>query len=418
MKIFMSYRRQDSEWVSLSLFNELKQQFPNDAIFKDFNVIRAGDDFNKAIESNLQSCNVLLVVIAENWLTCKDENGNQRLFLPDDYVCLEISTAIKKEKKVIPVLINNTQMPSAETLPESIKELHKLQAVRINNSNFEMDVFNLANEINDATGRRNQYADLVKDIATGKVNQQELVKPETNTAYAVVCICLGLLILFLNIDTVPFVVICLAMIACGVYAYFLSRKVKPYWLNKDFDEARKSARSTKLISLIAAVSGLLLLLVVFLLQFIAGGGMKQANDLMQKMKTDSSGSGQKQQIQDRQNEQGFTKQDESISIPQDNTTVPNEDNNVEYQVTENTYIYNSPSENDVTENFLIAGSLVRIIERKLSFAKVQTVSLADGNLHTFWIDANAVRQVSFRLGKCSVKEARLGRCFSFTGQTN
>lgn len=286
----MSYRRQDTDWVSMSLFNALKQQFPNDTVFKDFHVIRAGEDFTKAIESNLRSCDVLLVIIGAEWLTCQNGAGVSRLFDPNDYVSFEIAYAFEKGKKVIPVLIKDTPMPEVGSLPSRIKELHKLQAVRINNINFEMDVFNLANAIRDAIGERNQYADLVKDIATGKISQQELVKPETNAAYAVVCICFGLLILFLNSDSVSSVLICGAIATAGGYAYFLSQQVKSLWLNKKFEKARQNARKTKLISLITPAAGFILMLIVLLykgFQFVDNGGLNEVNNLVSKIQSAS-----------------------------------------------------------------------------------------------------------------------------------
>lgn len=388
MNIFMSYRRQDSEWVSLSLFNALKQQFPNDGIFKDFNSIKAGDDFTKALESNLASCDVLLVVIGMEWLSAKDESGVQRIFNPGDYVCLEIATAIEKGKKVIPVLINNTRMPAADALPDRIKELHKLQAVRVNSSNFEMDVFSLANAIRESIGKRNQYADLVKDIASGKVNQQELVKPETNTAYAIVCICLGLLILFLNSDSTPFVLICAVMITAGAYAYFLSLKVKPLWLDKNFEKARQHARNTKLISLIAPISGVVLLFIVILLQgfqFLAGGDMNEVNDLVKKMQPDSIS-----QIERKTEE--LSQRDAKIQVqpaskaPEIEKTVADLSNETIYIVTQNTTIFNSPNIEDLTLNFLYEGSIVELIEIQNPFAKVKFTH-TDGEKYTCWIAA-------------------------------
>lgn len=375
MKIFISYRRQDSEWVSLSIFKSLQEQFPNDSIFKDFHIIKAGDNFIKTIESNLQSCDVFLVVIGTEWLDCKDDDGNQRLFNSNDVVCLEIATAILKGKKVIPVLVNNTQMPTADKLPESIKELHNFQAVRINNSNFEMDIFNLANSINESVGKRNQYADLVKDIATGKVSHKELEKPETNSAYAIVCICLGLLILFLNSDSIPVVLICIAMVLLGAYAYFLSKKVKPNWLNKNFEKARQDAKSAKLISLITPVIGIILIFIVILLL-----GLKTIVDPNFKKTLDSLN------VVINPKDSIKPSVQKVVSVPIQPVKIDNTQIQYNYIVTQNSDIYSSPNANDVID-ILFEGSRVCVIETQYPFTKVGT-TLQDGTYYTFWISSD------------------------------
>lgn len=371
----MSYRRQDSEWVSLSLFNALKQQFPNDAIFKDVNEIRAGEDFTKALESNLQSCDVLLVVIGTEWVSCRNSAGRQRLFEPEDVVCLEVASALRKNKKVIPVLVNNTIMPAASELPAPIKDLHNRQAVRINNSNFEMDVFSLANAINMAMGKPNQYADMVKDIASGKVNQKELIKPESNAAYAMVCTGLGLLILFLNSDSTAFVIICGLMALAGVYAYFLSRSVQGLWLNKSFEAARRAAKNTKLISLIAPTGGIILLVIVVLLQslqFFANGGMKDVNKIMEQISKDS--------IQ-RSNE---AQQNTVVPVVDQATSNDQAKAPTKYIIARNTLMYQSANVNEEPVNILYANNVVTVLEYDRPFAKIQYQE-SNGEFYTCWI---------------------------------
>ncbi len=145
--IFINYRKDDTRWNALALYNELQKYFEKDQIFKDFNTILPGDDFVVSIENALRKCDVLLVVIGPSWLTMKDESGNRRLDDPDDFVRLEVSTALSRNIQVIPVLIDNTQMPKAADLPENMKSLYRRQFVEIDNTRFEDDVRNLAEAI-------------------------------------------------------------------------------------------------------------------------------------------------------------------------------------------------------------------------------------------------------------------------------
>lgn len=392
MRIFMSYRRQDSEWVSLSLYKSLQEQFPNDTIFKDIHTIKAGENFAHAITNNLEKCDVLLVVIGPDWLNCKDENGANRLFLPDDYVALEIATAIQKGKKIIPVLISSTVMPETEELPEILKELPKYQAVRIANSNFDLDVFNLANAINQSVGRKNSYADIINDIATGKVSQAELVQPQTHSAYALFSIGIALLILVLNTDFAPIIIITLGMIAFGCYAYYKSTRVKPLWLSKQFNDARVAAKSVRKISLISTISGIALIVLVIVvqgLQFLSNGGMDQVNKFMEENKNQANAlqkfdsvSTPSQKNQSSESYNNTTTSNQTV----DQTTPSNQTVHYTHMVTDNAYIYSEPSAYSQTENYLFATSTVRVLENDGDFTRVETL-LPDGKIYNFWIES-------------------------------
>lgn len=380
MRIFISYRRQDTEWVTQLMFNELKEQFPKDEVFKDVNTIKAGEDYTKAIQTNLSSCNVLLVVIGKEWLTCKDETGIKRLSLPNDYVRLEIATAINHGKKIIPVLVDSATMPSESELPDEIKDLHKFQAVRVGSSNFEMDVFTLANAIREATGQKNPYSDIIKDIATGKISQENLVQPSSNSAYAFICMGIGTLILLLNTDSTAMVVICLAMIGGGVYAWIQSRKVIPSWLNKDFENSKRFGRNAKIIGLATSGIGIVILVIVVLIQglnFLSNGGLDEAKKIIENNGRDTS--------QNAVHQQGMV----PPSPQKDANNSTDAGKSMEYRVIQNTSIFNSPDINDVTTYYLYENTMVRILEEKYPFAKVEFLH-TDGKTYTAWIAADDI----------------------------
>jgi len=142
--IFINYRREDSNWIALAIYNKLIDYFNQDNIFKDFNTIEPGNDFVLAIDEALNSCSVLLVIIADNWLNITDEKGLQRIFKEDDFVRIEIEKAIAKNKKIIPVLVDNAKMPSSNALPDSIRDLAFKQAFEISTKRFDKDMDELS----------------------------------------------------------------------------------------------------------------------------------------------------------------------------------------------------------------------------------------------------------------------------------
>lgn len=145
--IFINYRREDSNWNALALYNELQKYFDKAQIFKDFNAIQPGDDFVESISSALQRCDVLLVLIGSKWIDMKDDTGRRRLEDPDDFVRLEISKALSRGVKVIPVMLDEAKMPRSEQLPENLQPLTRRQLVEIDPTRFEDDVRKLAEAI-------------------------------------------------------------------------------------------------------------------------------------------------------------------------------------------------------------------------------------------------------------------------------
>ena len=106
------------------------EQFGVERVFKDVDNIDPGDDFVERITSAVGSCAVLLAVIGPQWLTIvDDETGRRRLDNPNDLVRLEIQTALTRNVRVIPVLIDGTQMPRAIELPTDLAPLVRRQAV-------------------------------------------------------------------------------------------------------------------------------------------------------------------------------------------------------------------------------------------------------------------------------------------------
>jgi len=119
-QIFMSYRREDTAYAAGWLFDRLASHFGRGKVFKDVDSIELGDDFVEAITTAVESCDVLLAVIGDQWLTITDQAGRRRLDNPDDFVRLEIEAALTRNVRVIPVLVEGARMPHADELPASL----------------------------------------------------------------------------------------------------------------------------------------------------------------------------------------------------------------------------------------------------------------------------------------------------------
>jgi hypothetical protein len=86
----------------------------------------------KALESAVGSCRVLLAVIGPGWADARDAKGRRRLDDPDDFVRMEIESALRNPQVlVIPVLIDGAVMPRTEELPVELAQLGMNQAIEI-----------------------------------------------------------------------------------------------------------------------------------------------------------------------------------------------------------------------------------------------------------------------------------------------
>jgi hypothetical protein len=139
-KIFISYRREDTSGESGRLKDKLEQVFGPENIFYDVETLEAGLNFDQSIAKALSESKVLLAMIGPHWLKVVDSKGISRIQKPDDWVRKEITEALKRNLRVIPVLVNGADMPDPEELPEELKELSLKHAQELSSSRWNYDV--------------------------------------------------------------------------------------------------------------------------------------------------------------------------------------------------------------------------------------------------------------------------------------
>jgi hypothetical protein len=138
--IFISYRRDDTEGEAGRLFDDLVRAYGDDSVFMDVAGIQPGLDFRKAIDTNVSGCGVLLAVIGPTWATITGSDGTRRLDNANDYVRLEIATALARNIPVIPVLVHDAHMPALDLLPEDLKDLRYRNSVELTHARWNSDV--------------------------------------------------------------------------------------------------------------------------------------------------------------------------------------------------------------------------------------------------------------------------------------
>ena len=127
-KIFISYRREDEQGYAVRLYEHMSESFGKEQLFFDVDSIPPGFDFVKYIEKQIALSDIVLVVIGRNWLNASDEHGRRRLDKPEDFVRVEIESALKQDKHVIPVLVQGAPMPLSTQLPSKLRPLARRNA--------------------------------------------------------------------------------------------------------------------------------------------------------------------------------------------------------------------------------------------------------------------------------------------------
>jgi TIR domain len=153
-KIFISYRRSEAQMVAGRLRESLAQRLGEKAIFRDKDSIRAGEDWTKAVEAALVTDEIVVLALnGPGWSTTCDEAGIRRLDDQTDWNRVELERALRRGARIIPLLIDETRMPKGSELPESLRQITNLSALRLRDDDWNSDIKRLSQAIGSLRGR-------------------------------------------------------------------------------------------------------------------------------------------------------------------------------------------------------------------------------------------------------------------------
>lgn len=139
--IFISYRRDDTASEARLLYNYLRREFGDGRVFMDVEALREpGADFVDAIHASLASCDAVLAVIGRDWAGMDAKTGRSRLDSPGDFIRMELSIALQRGVRVVPVLVAGASMPPVESLPEDLQALTRRQAVTLSHEDWDYSI--------------------------------------------------------------------------------------------------------------------------------------------------------------------------------------------------------------------------------------------------------------------------------------
>jgi hypothetical protein len=149
-KIFICYRRDDSTHQAGRIFDHLADHFGKHELFKDVDSIPLGLDFRRVLSEKVAHCDVLLAIIGDAWVSTTDAKGERRLDDPNDFVRIEVESALQRNIAVIPVLVGRASVPQPGDLPESLSQLAFRQGLAVRaDPDFHNDVDRLIRGIKE-----------------------------------------------------------------------------------------------------------------------------------------------------------------------------------------------------------------------------------------------------------------------------
>ncbi len=114
----------------------------------DLDSIPPGADFEEYIRREIDDCDLVLVMIGDNWLDADVDGSGRRIDRHDDFVRLEIESALASPRvHVVPVLVEGARMPAPNELPPSIRALARYNAVELDDRRWTADLKRLAESV-------------------------------------------------------------------------------------------------------------------------------------------------------------------------------------------------------------------------------------------------------------------------------
>ena len=120
-RVFISYRRADSTELAQSLAATLKSYIPEAAVFLDLERIDIGEDFSNVIFNHIKNCEVVILLISEDWIHAIKNPSSEET----NWIRMEVETALRLQKRIIPVITQPGSPFYEMELPKSIEDVRK-----------------------------------------------------------------------------------------------------------------------------------------------------------------------------------------------------------------------------------------------------------------------------------------------------
>jgi hypothetical protein len=155
VNIFISYRRTDAPSASRAVAEALRERFGRDEVFLDTQDVHAGDRWREDVVRRVSEADVVVAVIGPHWTANAREHLGRMILDPaaEDVLRLEVETAVRRDKLLIPVLVEGAAMPPRAELAPVFRQLTDVQATPLRHESWERDCEAFADELVERANR-------------------------------------------------------------------------------------------------------------------------------------------------------------------------------------------------------------------------------------------------------------------------
>jgi hypothetical protein len=145
--LFINYRGADSRGYCAVLYLELARHFGPERVFLDYMSIPAGADFAEHLVSRVRRASVVLAIIGPDWLGRPGIFRRAAIRSPRDWIRRELAEAFAAGVRVIPVLVDDVELPTERQLPTCLAPLARCQYRRLRVREAVSDVDRIVHEL-------------------------------------------------------------------------------------------------------------------------------------------------------------------------------------------------------------------------------------------------------------------------------
>ncbi len=149
LRVFINYRHEDTQGTAWALYMKLEVRFGAENVFFDNGTLRPGMLWLNEIRSHLADGGAFIALIGQNWMPSLRTHLHRG---GEDYVSKEIDLALRSGPRmiVIPVLVDDTELPNPRELPPSLSKLLDCQQERLRHTHLRHDIDHLIARLGEA----------------------------------------------------------------------------------------------------------------------------------------------------------------------------------------------------------------------------------------------------------------------------
>jgi non-specific serine/threonine protein kinase len=168
VRVFVSYRRDDSRQAVGRLRDRLADAFGEQSVFLDVDSIDFGFDFRTVMREAIDNADAVVAVVGPGF-------NPARLAEPDDYVRQELSEAFALGKLIVPVLVEDARMPTPKELPADLEPLSYLNDAPLRpDPDFRLDATRLIESLERVLRNRRSITSSQRDAVVAGPPDREL----------------------------------------------------------------------------------------------------------------------------------------------------------------------------------------------------------------------------------------------------